>query len=337
MTQENQQIQAAPVVLASSAELQSNAMAAAARASIEMRAFLAAKNPRDWDTVRTRLMKECKRSGFAESAIYRKPVGKKQDENGNWVQNHVEGLSVRFAEAALRHLGNFYSSAVSIFDDTEKTIVRVTVMDLESNATLESDVQVTKSVERKATKKGDIILGQRTNSYGEKIFVIAATADDVLNKTNALVSKALRNAILRLLPGDIQDECEAECRRVMSANDKADPEAAKKKLFDAFGGIGVEPHELKEFLGHSNNLSPAELSELRAIFTAIIQGDTSWQAILESRNVAEGEKPNEAQKKTIDIVSQYRAEQKAKKEEKEKPKPTTVETTGTPAEAAQGS
>src|SRR5690606_29143084 len=76
-------------------ETAATSIAAAAKAAIEARYILALKRPRDWDTVRTRLLKECDRPGFADAAIYRKPVGKKKDpETGRYEQSFVEGLSV---------------------------------------------------------------------------------------------------------------------------------------------------------------------------------------------------------------------------------------------------
>jgi hypothetical protein len=143
------------------------AIAAAEKAAIEARYVLAIKRPRDWDTVRIRLLKECKRPGFADAAIYKKPVGKKDG-----VEQFIEGLSVRFAEAALRHVSNFYSSAKSIYDDPHKSITRVTVMDLETNATIEQDITIAKTVERRYLKKGQRPISQRVNSYGEPVFVV---------------------------------------------------------------------------------------------------------------------------------------------------------------------
>lgn len=315
-------------------ETAATAIAAAAKASIEARYILAMKRPRDWDTVRTKLLKECSRPGFADAAIYRKPVGsKKNDATGEWEKQYVEGLSVRFAEAAIRTVSNFYSSATSIYDDPTKSILRVTVMDLESNATIETDVNVSKTVERSKLKPGQKPIAERVNSAGYKVFIVPATDDEVLNKTNALVSKALRNGVLRLLPGDIQDECEEKCRKTQVDRDKADPEAAKKKLFDAFAGIGIMPDALKDYLGHANELQPAELSKLRGIYSAIRDGETTWAAIVDGKQAnAEGQK-TEAAKKTEDLIAKHQAktaEKKSSKGAKDAPAATD------PAPSAEG-
>jgi hypothetical protein len=303
-------------------ETASTAIAAAAKASIEARYILALKRPRDWDVVRQKLLKECARPGFAEAAIYKKPVGsKKNDETGEWEKTFVEGLSVRFAEAAIRNVSNFYSSATSIYDDGDKSIVRITVMDLESNATIEQDVSVSKTVERKSLKKGQRPLGERINSYGDPVFIVSATDDEVLNKTNALISKALRNGVLRLLPGDIQDDCEEACRATAAKRDKEDPEGAKKRLFDGFATLGIMPDALKEYLGHSNALRPAELADLRLIYSAIRDGETTWAAIVDAKAPqADGDKKKEtaAKKAVDDVLQKQREKQAAQKAEKAK-------------------
>lgn len=323
-------------------ETASVAIAAAAKATIEARYIIAMKRPRDLDVVRQKLLKECERPGFAEAAIFRKPLGSKfNDETGKWEKQYAEGLSVRFAEAAKRCLTNIYWSAVSIYDDQEKSVVRVTVMDLESNDTGETDIHVSKTVERSKLKEGQRPLAERVNSGGKKVYVVPATDDEILNKVNALISKAFRNNLLRIVPGDIQDECEEKCRATQADRDKKDPGAAKKKLFDAFAGIGVMPDALKEYLGHPNDLAPSELAELRAIFSAIRDGETTWAAIVDAKSPAEGtEKNGAAQKKVEDLIDKHKTKQaaKGKGDEKDKAQAKTPEgSAGTPSETpAQG-
>lgn len=288
------------------------AVAAAEKAAIESRYILAKKFPRDWNTVRERLEKECKRPGFAESAIYRKPVGKRPNpKNGEWEMQYIEGLSIRFAEAAIRHVQNFYASAKSIYDDADKSITRVTVMDLETNATIETDVQVSKTVERKKLKDGQQALGRRVNSNGEVVHIVHATDDDVLNKTNALISKALRNGVMRLLPGDIQDECEAICRETQQNRDAKDPDAAKKALFRSFAGVGISAEQLREYIGtNAETLQPAQLSELRAIFSAIRDGEATWSTFMDAKEAkgdgAPDSKAEAQQKHVADLLTKQR-------------------------------
>lgn len=249
------------------------AAAAQARSQVEARFALAFARPRDFDDVRVKLLKECHRTRFAETARYAKPVGGRS----------IEGPSIRFAEAAVRCMGNIDVQTPAIYEDDEKRIVRVTVTDLESNATFSSDVTIAKTVERKSPK-GYEVLGERTNSYGDRVYIVRATDDDLLNKHNALVSKAIRNNALRILPGDLLDEAMDTCMATLRRQDAQDPDSARKKVVDAFAGIGVKPSDLKLYLGHEvASCSPAEIQSLRQVYAAIKDGETSWAEVLIAR------------------------------------------------------
>lgn len=259
---------------ATQAETSTAAVAAQARASVEARYLVAMKRPRDWDQVRTGLLKECQRPGFADVARYRKPIGK-----------GVEGFSIRFAEAAMRHMGNLYPEVSTVYDDREKRIVQVAVTELEGNVTLSRQITIDKTVERTVLKDGQIPLAKRTNSRGATTYVVAATEDDLLNKENALVSKALRGHLLRLLPGDIQDEAEELIRKTLNDRAAKDPDSERKKLVDAFASLNVQPKDLREYLGHEiGTAAPAEIVELRKVYTSVRDGEAAWHEILEAKN-----------------------------------------------------
>src|SRR5689334_21167621 len=61
--------------LTRTAETSTTALAERARAEIESRYVMALRRPRDFHMARDRMLKECKRPGFAEVARYAKPVG----------------------------------------------------------------------------------------------------------------------------------------------------------------------------------------------------------------------------------------------------------------------
>jgi hypothetical protein len=255
------------------AETASVAVAAQARAAVEARFVMAIRRPRDWDQVRVSLLKECSRPGFAATARYHKPIGK-----------GVEGPSIRFAEAALRCMTNVLPEVQALYDDATKRIVRVSVTDLEANVCYATDVVLEKTVERSSLKDGQQALGSRINSYGQKVYLVGATEDEISNKVAALISKSIRQNGLRLLPGDILEECMDRVVEVLEKKDAADPDAARKKLADGFAQLGVSPSGLKDYLGHElGACSPAELTELRALWTAIRDGETTWSATIEVR------------------------------------------------------
>ncbi len=257
------------------AETASSAGAAQAAAMVQARYVMAMRNPRSWDETRVRLMRECKRPGFAEVAGYSKPIG-----NGKT----VEGLSIRFAEAALRCMTNVQISAFTIFDDAKFRIVRVVVSDLEANVPYEVDVTVAKTIERSSVRDGQTVLSVRKNSAGRDTYLIEASDDELLVKQSALISKAIRVLALRLLPGDIQDDCRSALIATVQGNVKADPAAAKKKVLDGFAEISVFPKDVEAWLGHSiEQVTEGELVELRRVYTGIRDSETTWAECLAAR------------------------------------------------------
>jgi hypothetical protein len=180
---------------------------------------------------------------------------------------------------------NVAIDTMTTYDDREKRIVRVSVTDLESNIAYSLDVTIEKTVERKSTKAGDDVIRSRLNSKNETVHIIVGTEDDILNKQNALISKAIRTQGLRQVPGDIVDECMQVVKRVQKDRDAADPDAAKRNLFDAFADLGVKSADLKEYLGtDASTLTPKELADLRGLYAALRDGETSWREIMDSRS-----------------------------------------------------
>lgn len=264
---------------ASVVETSSTAAAAQAKARVEARYVMAMRNPRDIDQARARLLRACDRPAFAEQAIYHKPVGQ-----------GIEGPSIRLAEEAMRAMTNIDAAAMAIFDDETRRIIRVTVTDLEANLSFDKDVTIEKTVERRNPKKGSNVIGQRYNSHGEAVYIVAATDDELLNKENALVSKALRTNGLRVIPSDIIEEAMARARKTLADSAAKDPDAARKKMMDAFTTIGVAPASLKHYVGHDlMHVAPDEHRELLALYNAIKAGETSWQAALDHRMEQRGE------------------------------------------------
>ncbi|NTX08959.1 hypothetical protein [Myxococcus sp. CA040A] len=257
------------------AETASAAVAAQAQAAVQARYVMALRNPRDWDVVRQRLMKECDRPGFAEVARYSKPIGG---------ENTIDGLSIRFAEAALRCMTNCLPETMIIYEDDEKRIVRVSLTDLEANLTYSKDILVKKTVERNYVRDGQVVLSERANSRGKKTYLIQAGDDEVLNKQSALESKALRGHVLRVLPGDIADEAEERVLETLKKRAQQDPAAERKRIIDAFGQVGVPVDELKLYVGKPfEQLTPSELVSLRSVHNSVKNGEARWPELLEAR------------------------------------------------------
>jgi hypothetical protein len=242
------------------------AAAEAAKARIQSAYQMAIYRPRNSDESRDRILHACKRPMFAEKVEFSKPVGGKQ----------IKGPSIRFAELALREWGNILSDVQILYEDDLVRRSRVMVVDLETNASFSKEIQINKTVERK-NKADREVVGERTNTQGQVVYIVKATEDELQNKENAAISKAVRNEGLRVIPTDIVDEALATAKATLADRDKADPDQAKKKILDSFSEIGVKPKDLQKYLGHpTDSLSPKELTDLRGIYRAIKDGETSW-------------------------------------------------------------
>lgn len=284
-------------------ETASNVLAAQAKAQIEARYMVAMSRPRDWDRVRQDLKKECSRPSFANntSTYYKKPVG----------GGSVTGLGIRFAEVAIRCMTNVLVETTMIFEDEQKEIHRVSVTDLESNTTYPQDVKINKTVERQ-NSAGREIVSERINSQNKKVFVVVATEDEMLNKRNSAISKAIRNSALRIIPGDLQDEMEQLILQVRQTGLREDPELYKKQIIDSFANIGVTVANLSAYLGCPvAQCSPAQIEDLRLVFGAIKTGETTWQAVMANREEEDISSGKKSAASDINAVNQKIADQQA--------------------------
>jgi hypothetical protein len=305
-------------------ETASTAIAAQAQAEIQARYVVAMQHRRDDDDVRARLLKECRRPNFAARGYYSVPrkgaVGRLTGTRGR-----VEGLSVRFAEAAIRLMGNILQSTRTTYDDDFKRLINVSATDLETNAVYQRDFILEKTVERRNPDfDNDVILGKRTNTDGEIVYVVQSTEADLLTKESGLVSRMFRTEAIRFLPADTTDECEREIIRTVQAKDAKDPDAARKEIADGFAALNVLPADLKSYLGHDlAQCSPAQLTQLRGLWVGIRDGAVTWADVMTEKAAGEGGEGRPAAK----TVAEKLAERAAKKP----PAPTPT----APAPAAQ--
>jgi hypothetical protein len=248
-----------------SGELAASSAAAHTKALVEAKFVMAVQRPRNMLSVRDRILDACARPGFAASAWYAKPVG----------GGKVRGPSIRFAETAIQCMTNISVMPSIVYEDREKLVLDVQVIDLESNTSYGDQVTMTKTVERKDSK-GREVIGERTNTTGEKVYIVLATEDEMANKTNSAKSKIIRNSGLRLIPQDIIEEAEWAVKDTLEKGGD-DPAREKKRMADAFSSIGIKPTELEKYLGHGvDSISPGELTDLREVYATLKDGEAKW-------------------------------------------------------------
>lgn len=275
-----------------SSEVSAVAMAAAAKAQIEAKLVMAMHRPRSYDVARERLLETCRRPGFADKSVYKKPQGKAFNEDtGKWEQNYIRGLSVRFAEEAARNWGNIDITAKTIYDDDERMVVEVTATDLETIATESDSAIITKRIERKGQKNGGApqgrdVIGVRLNSYGDKVYICRATDDEVMTRAQAAKAKLRRNLILALLPIDLKDEAREVCEATSKREAESGLPDKRARMIEAFGQLKppVSADALSKYLGHDvRQCTVQEALDLKQVMTALSEGSAKWEDFLESK------------------------------------------------------
>jgi len=251
-------------------ELGTSASAAKATALVQAKFTVAARFRRDVDTFRVDLLKECARTRFAEAARYHKPVG-----------GGVVGWSVRFVETAARMFRNLDLASRVLTDDDDKLVIECSCTDLETNTSWSQEFTLSKTVERKRPKAGQEVLGQRTNSYGDTVYRVRASDDELMTKCGAGISKTLRTLGLRVLPADVLDEALDAVHATLQQEQAQDPSGYRKRVVDAFARLGVQPADIAAHLGHPLEQStPAEMRELQALYQAVRAGELRWSDIV---------------------------------------------------------
>ena len=248
------------------------ALIAKQTADSQSRWIMAMRAPRSIVRVHQSILRECERVGFAETAIYKLPRGGKE----------ITGLTIRFAEVAMRCMGNMSCEAQTLYDSDEERVVRVITTDYESNSTWWRDITIKKTVERRELRRGQRAIRQRTNSTGDVVYLVEATEDDMRMREGAEISRAARTAILRLIPGHIQDEAFDRCMSIIAGAAAKDPDGERRKMIGSFEDLGVLVPDLERMLGHSvERVTPAETAEMKLIYVAIRSGELTIPEAIE--------------------------------------------------------
>lgn len=263
---------------------------------------MAIKYPRNRAQARIDILEACKNITFAGMALYKKPVGKKKnDRTGEWEQQYVIGPSIRFAEEAIRAWRNIKVQTMVIYEDEDRRITAMNVVDLESNISFSPKITVEKTVERKSATGRDIV-SERLNSYNQRVFIVKATDDEIRNKEQALLSKELRNCILKIIPQDITEDAKEQIHKTVAAGISTNLESETNKILDAFAGIGVKPKDLEVYLKHAIAIiSPAEVADLRTVFKTIQDGEATWASYVDGAAPGDDGQSSEPAAKPSDL------------------------------------
>ena len=166
----------------------------------------------------------------------------------------IEGPSVRLAEICVSAWGNCRAETRVTHEDDQFVYAEAVTWDLETNVAIK--VQTRRRITDKNGKK-----------YG---------ADMIGTTANAASSIALRNAILRIVPGVYVRAIYEESRRV-AIGDVKTLAVKRANMMEHFGKMGVTPDRVLATIGKPSvdDIDLADLATLKGLATAIKDGDTN--------------------------------------------------------------
>lgn len=245
-------------------ELAPSAMAAEKQFEIQSAIIVARKFPRNEDVAFAKLMKACDRPSFADEASYSFKRGKRQDESGKWVDNYIEGPSVRIAREAARIWGNIRYGLDIIRDDEESRQIRGWAWDMETNTKVTAEDDFEKLIQRK-------------DKDTKQTVWVKPDERDLRELTNRRGAILVRNCILQILPSDLIEDAISRSDETLTKKAAQDPEGSRKKIILAFSELNITPDMLEKYLGHPlAQCSPAQLATLRKVYRSIADGNSTW-------------------------------------------------------------
>jgi len=301
-------------------ELAASATQARVTAMVQAKFVMALKNPRDPAVVREKLLGRCAQLDFADVAIYRRPQGKKKnEETGRWEENIIEGLSIRFVEEAIRVNRNMAIETAVLYDDDEKQVLRIAVVDYEDVTESSSEITVYKTIERRELKKNQRPLSVRANSYGEPVYILPASDDDLRMKVARATSMTIRQNGLRMLPGGLVAEAKRRVYETLKNQDKGkDPLTVRREVADKFAELGISAAQIADYFGGVSieQINNDQLLELRIVGATVRSGEGTWRDAIAGSPWRDDADETGEEKKQNETAAKVRDRVKAKLEQR---------------------
>ena len=242
-------------------------------AEVQASMVIAKNFPRSSTDAYVRILEECKRVKLAETAVYAYPRGGKT----------VTGPSIRLAEVLARNWGNIDSGFKVVSATKKASEVIAFAWDKETNTRFSIGFTVK---HWRDTKAGGYQLTDERDIY-----------ELVANMS----SRRMRACILRLIPGDIQDEAIDACNQTLNGAFGDSSEVVARKLVAAFKDLGVTQSIIEKRIGHNiESISNAEIVSLRQIYTSIKEGAAKKEQFFD---YGKAKPTTDATKKAEDMLS----------------------------------
>lgn len=234
------------------------------RAENETQQSMAVQKPRELAKLVNAAIDELRAfPDFAKKAFYSIPY--KDRETGG--TTYVEGLSIKAANALVRHWGNNASGFRVVGADADRIMVQGVFLDYETNM----------------RRTAEISVSRKFKSREGKTYELDVTRLNMAIQAGG--SKAVRNAILNAMPVGFTDGYFAEAKRIILKGGKTDtapitPEDIKSAMdgiFKAFEGQQVSRAEVANYISRHPELDSEEgvVTHLQGILNAIAEGATT--------------------------------------------------------------
>jgi|GEM_PF-314214 hypothetical protein len=252
-----------------------NSIEAIERASVDIQIATAHQYPRSLTLFKSRALEMVSMDEeTAQSCIYRRPVGKKNNK-----VEYAEGKSIRMAEIVGCCYGNLRVAAM-IIEQTDRFVrCRGMAHDLESNLAASSEV-----IESTLTKEG--------MPYSERMRIVVA---------KACLSKARRDAIFQVVPVALCKTIEDVARQT-AIGTVATLGKRRKTLEDWINKLGIEPERVYAALQVKgiDDVGLGELETLTGLRTAIKDNDITVDEAFPREPVAMPKKKTEPKKSLLE-------------------------------------
>lgn len=214
--------------------------------SVQAALVIAKKFPRDETEAYNRIMKSCQRKSLAEQAIYEYPRG----------GTKVTGPSIRLAEAIAQNWGNMEFGVNELDRIGNKSTMEAYAWDLETNT---KNSMIFTVEHKRDTKQGSKDL---TDSR------------DIYELTANMGARRKRACILAVIPGDIVDAAEEECKKTLKVGNKEPLVDSVRKMVGAFDkDFQVNKEMLEKYIGcNSDAFSDNDLIRLRGVYKSLKDG-----------------------------------------------------------------
>ncbi len=242
---------------------------------IQSQIAVAKRFPRDINQVYSNLMKSCRRSTLASKAVYAYPRGGKT----------VTGPSIRLAEVAAQCFGNLDYGIRELEQSPGESVMQSYCYDLETNVRS----QKTFTVKHERFGKGKI---QHLKD-----------PRDIYEHTANMSTRRLRSCILGVIPGDLIEAAEKQCK-LTATGKSTEPIADRvRKMVAAFDKYSVTQEMIEQKLGYDIDKADNDaLFDLMTIYNSIKDGLAKRSDFFKLKNEETQRDAAEAAKGITDIA-----------------------------------